>query len=172
MDRRRNGFIPGIPRICRAAATAIAALAGLVMVTGTASAETIDLWYRPGGHTHIHIAQADRWLSSGTQLVIRDWQVSAAAIQVVYFKRHGGKVCYAKPGFNADPALYFHLAESGGAYFNSLPKYIGAKYANKVGELSAHKMKRFHPSAFGIPACGKSTTATAKIVPKPSKLKW
>ncbi len=89
-----------------------------------ASARTVELWNRPGGYTFQHIAQANRWLASGTRLVIRDWQVSAAAIQVVYFKRRGGNVCYAKSGFNSDPALYFHMSESRGSYRNNLAQYI------------------------------------------------
>ena len=48
-----------------------------------AAAQTIELWHRPGGYTHLHIAQADVWLKQHTRLVIRDWQESAAAIQVV-----------------------------------------------------------------------------------------
>ena len=137
-----------------------------------AEAATVELWHRPGGYTHAHIAQAKHWLATGTTLVIRDWQVSAAAIQVLYFKRRGGKVCYARSGFNADPALYFHLAESRGRERNSLATFVGAGNAAKIGKLSAHRMKRLHPSAFGIPACPAKLKADKKILARPSLMKW
>ena len=137
-----------------------------------AAASTLELWYREGGYTHAHIAQARRWLASRTTLVIRDWQVSAAAIQVVYYKRMGGRVCYGRSGFNADPALYFHVPQSRGVPSNSLASHIGASNAAKLGRLSGNRMKRVHPSVFGIPACPPGLKARTRTLARPSLMRW
>lgn len=137
-----------------------------------AAAETIELWNRQGGYTHLHMKQADQWLAHGTKLVIRDWQVSAAAIQVLYFKRRGGQVCYGKSGFNGDPALFFHTAESRGKPRNELAHYIGAGNAAKVGGLSPNRLKRFHPSAFGIKACAAGTRGETRTARRPPLMRW
>ena len=105
-------------------------------------------------------------------MVIRDWQISAAAIQVVYFKRRGGNVCYAKSGFNADPALYFHLGTSRGQEQNNLAHYIGARNAARVGQLTAASFKRFHPSAFGIRACTGTARADTRTLSRPKIMRW
>lgn len=146
----------------------------LFLLAGMAPAEaaTIELWNRPGGFTQLHIAQADRWLASGTRLVIADWQVSAAAIQVLYFQRKGGNVCYAKSGLLADPALYFHLGQSRGSSSNELGNYIGRANAAKVGKLSSYSFKRIHPKAFGIRACGPHVKADRRIVSRPALMRW
>ncbi len=152
-----------------------AALAASLLMAGTAapvSAKTIELWHRPGGYTHQHILQANRWLASRTKVVIRDWQVSAAAIQVVYFKRKGGNVCFAKSAFNAQPSLHFHLSESRGKHYNPLTQYIGKANTAKIGKLSAYGFKKFHPSAFGIKACAGSIKADVKTRSRPSLMRW
>jgi hypothetical protein len=151
------------------------AVAGSMLLAGTAapaSAKTVELWHRPGGYTHQHILQANRWLASGTKLVIRDWQVSAAAIQVVYFKRKGGNVCFAKSGFNGQPSLHFHLSESRGTHRNTLAQYIGKANTAKVGKLSAYNFKSFHPSAFGIKACSGTIKADSRTRSRPSLMRW
>ncbi len=88
-----------------------------------ASARTVELWNRPGGYTFQHIAQANRWLASGTRLVIRDWQVSAAAIQVVYFKRRAAMCVTPSRASTPTRALFPHerIARS---YRNNLAQYI------------------------------------------------
>ena len=143
-------------------------LAGIVQ----AGAATVELWNRPGGFTYLHIVEADRWLASGTRLVIADWQVSAAAIQVLYFKRKGGNICYAKSRFSADPALYFHLGQSRGAANHDLAHYIGGANAAKIGKLSSYSFKRFHPSVFGIRACARNVKADRRIVSRPALMRW
>lgn len=150
-------------------------LAGAIAFTGSAvpvSAKTIELWHRPGGYTHQHILQANRWLKSGTKLVIRDWQVSAAAIQVVYFKRKGGNVCFGKTAFNATPSLRFHLSESRGKHMNTLTQYIGAANTAKIGKLSAYDFKSLHPSSFGIRACTGKEKIDRKTRSKPALMRW
>ena len=137
-----------------------------------AGAVTVELWNRPGGFTHLHIIEADRWLASGTKLVIADWQVSAAAIQVLYFKRKGGNVCYAKSGFSSTPALYFHLGRSRGVATDDLAHYIGHANAAKLGKLSSYSFKRFHPSVFGIRACGRNVKVDKRTVSRPSLMRW
>lgn len=129
-------------------------LAAFILVAApvAASAETVTLGYRPGGFTHQHILQANRWLAAGMKVVIRGDQVSAAAIQVVYFKRRGGRTCFAP---RSDASLHFHLSESRGKFYNPLAQYLGRASAAKIGRLSAARFKRFHPSAFGIKACAK-----------------
>lgn len=149
--------------------------AGAIAVTGSAvpaSAKTIELWHRPGGYTHQHILQANRWLKSGTKLVIRDWQVSAAAIQIVYFKRKGGNVCFGKTAFNSSPSLRFHLSESRGTHVNTLSQYIGAANTAKIGRLTAYDFKSFHPSAFGIRACTGKEKIDQKTRAKPALMRW
>lgn len=150
----------------------LACFIAAVLPMPQANAETLELWHRPGGYTHLHIAEANRWLAKGTRLVIRDWQVSAAAIQIVYFKRKGGRVCYAKAGFNAEPALYFHLGTSQGTPHNTLASYLGAANAEKVGKLSGHGFRRMHPSAFGIRSCRDGTKGNARTRAQPSLLRW
>jgi hypothetical protein len=135
-------------------------------------AETIELWNRPGGYTHVHIKQADAWLARGTMLVIRDWQVSAAAIQVLYFKRRGGQVCYAKSDFNAEPALFFHTPTSRGKAQDSLAHYVGAGNAGEIGNRSQYRFKRFHPSAFGIRACAPGQRADTRTARRPPLMRW
>lgn len=110
--------------------------------------QTIDLWNRPGGYTAVFVDEARVWMKQGKRLVIHDWQQSAAAIQVVWYKQHGGSVCTGKAGFNADPALYFHLSSTGG----HPAEYLGPAVGRKIGPLTT-SLKRFSPAEFDIGPC-------------------
>lgn len=124
-----------------------------IAATLSAQGAGLDLWYRRGGYTFVHIVQARHWLASRRHLVIRDTQVSAAAVQVLYYQRMGGTVCFFPKRLNVAPSLKFHLSASRGVYRNDIANYIGAENAAKIGKLSAGSFKSFHPTVFGIKAC-------------------
>lgn len=97
----------------------ISILLFLLILTTEASAGTRDIWlgYRPGGLVKWHMDIADRWLREGKRLHITDDQWSAAARQVEYYARQGGKVC-AMPGVR----LYYHW---GYGWKVKTPKSVG-----------------------------------------------
>jgi hypothetical protein len=121
-----------------------------LLATPAAASETIVLKPRDGGYTHQHIAQAKRWLADGKRLVINGEQLSAAAIQAVYYKRHGGRICAARGA-----SLHFHLStlRGGRGQANTLAVWIGRANAARIGHLKPGQWKRFSPATFGIGAC-------------------
>lgn len=107
---------------------------------GVAS-EKIVVDYRRGGYVHQHIQQAELWLKQGVQIVVADSQMSAAAIQVVYFGGRGGRIC-VKPGVS----LYFHPGRSrGGARTNPTLRYLGVSLPEGW----------YDPSRFGLKICSR-----------------
>jgi len=79
--------------------------------------------YRPGGYTLIHKKRGQQWLKSGKRIVIRGDQVSAAATQVVWYKRNGGKVCVA----GRDVLLWFHENGTKGPLYAERPSVYGIR---------------------------------------------
>lgn len=69
----------------------------------SAVAVALILGERLGGFTHFYQLQAKQWLSQGVSLVLIGDQWSAAAEQVVLYRRSGGKIC-ARKGVS----LHFH----------------------------------------------------------------
>jgi hypothetical protein len=113
----------------------LATIAALAALSATATADTIRLGERPGGYVHAHIDIARRWLKQGHKIIITGDQLSAAAIQVAWYRANGGTIC-ARPGI----ALFFHEGARG---TNPIRRYLG--YNLKPGWYS--------PGDFGIHEC-------------------
>lgn len=125
----------------------------------------IGLDYRPGGLVKWHVDTGNAWARRGECIVIKNWQESAAAIQVAVFVENGGRACYIKPSFFTNPGLRFHKAESidrrtgKASYDDSLKRYaprVAAKVKKATGkELPIYGMLDVRPSQIGIPQCPK-----------------
>lgn len=103
-------------------------------------AKTTEFGYRPGGYVFLFIAQAHNMLGRGDRIVITDDQLSAAAIQVVWYHRHGGKVC-AKKGTR----LFFHM---GVDTITGQPRDANRHYLGRSVPEGWYS-----PSKFGIALC-------------------
>lgn len=116
------------------------AVAALMAMTLPATAKTIEFGYRPGGYSFVFVNRAKAMLARGDRIVITGDQMSAAAIQVVWYRQHGGKVC-AKPGVQ----MFFHLGRNTvtGAPIDSNRYYLGRSIREGW----------YRPSEFGIPQC-------------------
>lgn len=121
-------------------------LAALALISVTATADTIRLGDRNGGYVKQHIDTAKVWLKHRDSLILTGDQISAAAIQVAWFRAHGGKVC-AYPG----RALYFH---DGALGTNPTKRYLG--YSLKPGWYS--------PGDFGIKPCLRQRNSRVKLL--------
>lgn len=130
-------------------------------LTVTAShGDTLDLYYRPGGLTDNHLTMARQWKRQGVKIRIRDWQMSAAGLQVIYFKMIApDSICHGVSGFNARPAIYLHQPAHEGrpvkAYRSKIAKLLGPRNARVIGTLPWSGFKRFDPEAFGIKPCSR-----------------
>lgn len=134
-----------------------------IPVTAFAGQRCIELSYREGGNVLEHVKQGRKWATAGECLVIKEWQMSAAAVQVAAFVEAGGKACYQRPGFLTDPDLFFHKAYWRGAYDDSLKRYAPA-IARKIGKPSPrYGWLRVKPSAIGIPRCAKSVEIGRRV---------
>ncbi len=133
----------------------VAMLAGLGVCMATSEAmgalepvgSTLKLGTRYGGFMHDHKMIADRWLRRKVKIEFSGKQESAAGIQLLYFKRMGGNVCY-----RGNAKLGFHLANSRGYLHNNLKPFIGKANTALVGPLSI-SMKYFPPSLFKFKRC-------------------
>ena len=114
-------------------------VAGLLLAT-SAKAATVEYGYRPGGYTVVFMTRAKAMLARGDRIVLTGDQMSAAAIQVAWYRQRGGKVCT-----KGDVQLFFHVGRNTatGAPIDGNKFYLGRSI--REGWYS--------PSKFGIPHC-------------------
>ena len=139
----------------------------LLTVSPSAAGDTLDLYYRPGGITDNHMTLARQWKRQGIKIRIRDWQMSAAGLQVIYYKTIApNSICYGRAGFNARPAIYLHQPTHRGnptaRYKAQIAKWVGSRNARIIGELPRAGFKRFSPSTFGIRSCDRYAWGSSK----------
>jgi len=108
--------------------------------SSSAHSKTVEFGFRPGGHTVEFIRAAKVMLKSRDRIVIRRDQMSAAAIQVVWYRKHGGKVCT-----KGDVQLFFHMGRNmrTGEPIDSNRFYLGRSIPEGW----------YRPAEFGIPKC-------------------
>lgn len=116
----------------------LAIIAALAALPANATADTIRLGNRDGGYVALHMAQARQWLRHRHKLVLTGDQISAAAIQVAWYRQHGGSVC-AWPGV----ALWFHASSTGRTF----------------ADTGWHE-----PGEFGIPTCPGKRSSEVKVM--------
>jgi hypothetical protein len=120
-------------------------------------AHTLVLGYRPGGFVMAHIREADRWLRQGIQIEVTDWQMSSAAMQIVYFFRMGGAVCYRDSSPLMRAYLQFHQPQANGLpvedYRPVFIHYMGEQTTELIGSVVVDDFKAIHASKVGIPLC-------------------
>lgn len=120
----------------RALLVVMALLCGVV----SAHAKTVEFGYRPGGYSFMFISRAKAMLARGDRIVIAGDQMSAAAIQVVWYRQRGGKVCT-----KGDVQLFFHMGRNTvtGKPIDSNKWHLGRSIPEGW----------YSPSKFGIPKC-------------------
>lgn len=149
-----------------AAALAVLLIGGLVKVPIAFAGQKIELWFDGGGLPAHYGDMARRWKRNGDYLIIRDMQVSSAALAILEAKRLGVRMCYGKSGFNARPMLYLHQTKIGD------PRTGRWKFYDEPGKRYGLKSpingyRKVHPKDIGIPACPKGLKPDVKITPIP-----
>jgi hypothetical protein len=138
----------------------------VLTLSGEAQAgQTIELWMRPGGLPASYGDEARRWKENGDFVVIRDWQVSAAALAILEARRLGVKICYGPTRANADPMLYLHQTR-----MRAGSRWV---YHDEAGERFGlaspiHGYRKVHPREVGIRACPSNIEADTKVSPAPN----
>ena len=129
----------------------------LIWADSPVQAHTTVLGYRPGGLVMEHIREADRWLHQGIRIEVTDWQMSSAAMQIVYFFRRGGEVCYRDSSALTRAYLQFHQPQANGIpvidYRPVFIHYMGEQTTDMIGPVVVEKFKAIHASQLGIPQC-------------------
>jgi beta-glucosidase/6-phospho-beta-glucosidase/beta-galactosidase len=123
----------------------------------SAQAQTIVLSYRAGGMMMEHIHQADQWLHQGVRIEVTDWQMSSAAMQIVYFYRHGGAICYRDSSEWTRAYLQFHQPQANGVavddYRGVFVHFMGEEITAMIGPVVVDEFKAIHASEVGISRC-------------------
>ena len=128
-----------------------------------ARAEIIVLGYRPGGMVMEHMREADRWLQDGANIEVTDWQMSAAAMELVYFHRRGGTICYRDSSPLERAYLQFHQPQSNGVavkdYRAVFVLFMGEEITALIGPVVVDQYRPVHASEVGIPLCVQGAVA-------------
>ena len=128
-----------------------------------AQADTLILGYRPGGLVMEHMREADQWLLQGMNIEVTDWQMSAAAMEIVYFHRRGGTICYRDSSPLARAYLQFHQPQANGVavknYRAGFVHFMGEEITALIGPVVVKEYTPVHASAVGIPLCAPGAMA-------------
>ena len=133
--------------------------------------QKIELWFDGGGLPAHYGDMARRWKRNGDFIIIRDMQVSSAALAILEARRLGVRMCYGKSGFNARPSLWLHQTRFGdpktGKWHYRDEAFIRWGIRTPTGEKFGQRFRVMHPKEIGIPACPKGIKGDTKIVPAP-----
>jgi hypothetical protein len=114
---------------------------GVLALSAPAHAgKTVKLGCSDGGNVAHHVMIARDFLQHRHRLVITCNRASAAAIQVIWYRKHGGKVC-AKPGVR----LFLHMGYD--------PEKRIAVDVNRQYLGRSYREGWYHPSKFKIGEC-------------------
>jgi hypothetical protein len=116
------------------------ALAFLALSAPAHAGKTVTLGCSDGGNVAHHVMIAHGFLKHRHRLVITCNRASAAAIQVIWYRKHGGKVC-AKPGVR----LFLHMGYD--------PEKRVAVDVNRQYLGRSYREGWYHPSKFKIGEC-------------------
>jgi hypothetical protein len=145
----------------------LAMFAFLGWAISLAQAQTIILTYRPGGMVMSHVREADRWLHQGVHIEVTDWQMSSAAMQIVYFYRRGGTICYRDSSELERAYLQFHQPQANGVavenYRGVFVHFMGEEITAMIGPVVVNEYKAVHASEIGIPLCASSLEIALKV---------
>ena len=126
------------------------ALAALLVTSVVANAHfTIKIGSRPGGNVASHLMIARQWHTLGIGVRLTGSQYSAAAMQVILFKKLGGDVC-ARKGIRLylhQPTLFGHRIPD---YRRFLKQMMGGI---DLGPLPLRTWKIVDPKKYGIRTC-------------------
>ena len=116
------------------------ALAFLALSAPAHAGKTVKLGCSDGGNVAHHVMIARDFLQHRHRLVITCNRASAAAIQVIWYRKHGGKVC-ARPGVR----LFLHMGYD--------PEKRIAVDVNRQYLGRSYREGWYSPAKFGIGEC-------------------
>lgn len=119
---------------------------------------TIIVASRPGGNVEEHFAEARGWLRHNVKVRVVGNQYSAAAMQILWYHVHKGRVC-SRPSamlvfhqpYMIIPILGVRVGDPD--WHKRFAFWFGERNTAIIGPVTVEDWSPVHPSKFGIPQC-------------------